>query len=562
MKKLIKSILTIIFFIINLNYFNLYVINRHDLVNKNYTIDNKKMDVSNKVEIMWGGISLQYFIFKHSNITTNQYIISLANGIIDTLNNDKDEYKKQINVFYMYLISNLLNLSIYGISSYKEFFAESYSRWQTTNDNMKNKSWEILNYYFSNIYNKLKNSFTGTITNTEWTNIKNEIDHDFENDESKKLIYNTNLNKKSNDLDSNKLMYKSDKFGMRDFEGYKKNDLSYGPNVLYSAYNVWNHIVGGKNIIALSDFTYSPRKFSEINLQQLANIYNLYSFDFDKLGNLNNDIYTKASQKSIESFNRLKNDEKQFNSFNDLNEYFKYKSKINDKNYSNIDIKNTLDAMKDYYKWDDSKLLILKQHVLDLFNVASKISTYKNKPYILNYLIGFIISWDYPLKGLPNGVMAYTANNITTVSNSKSTYYSYLVFTGKSLTQYKEEKDNNEYSRTWWSSPNIYATLDHEMGHVLDGYLSQNEIATINLETNYSSIVDNNYIKELYLGNIFGIDNYKTETETETNTPNNDVENIESGNSNIYIFLAGSIFILITLISFILLIYKKKKRKK
>lgn len=129
---------------------------------------------SNVNDFMWGGKSLQYFIYKHSNIKENEdankLLREFKSKLFDIYKNNEDDY------FYMSLISSVINISAYGMSSYQEFLAEAYSKWTTTEDTAKNKSWEILNEYFLKIYNNIKNEYSGVINDTNWNNIKALID--------------------------------------------------------------------------------------------------------------------------------------------------------------------------------------------------------------------------------------------------------------------------------------------------------------------------------------------------------------------------------------------------
>ncbi|AKU80094.1 hypothetical protein [Spiroplasma turonicum] len=527
----------------------------------NQILNNNSELSSNNSELMWGGISLQYFLYKHSNINENDYIKKLVSGY-KTNHSNTQLLETQEEIFYMYYISNALNISLYGVSSYKEFFAEAYSKWQTTDLSRANKAWELLNYYFLHIYNNLKNQFSGSLDNSKFTNIKKIIDDDFSLNNS--LIYKTNLSEKATDLSYDSFLYNNDDFGVNDFTGYNNSGISYSYNLLNASKLAWNYSTEliNKNL-ALSDFVYSSVRFLGNSSVLLSNEFGESGFDKNKLGQINYDIYTKASSKSINEFTKIIEDDdlKEYKSFIDLDTFYKNHTNTN-YNYSNISLSSTISAMKVYYNWDDSTESRFKKQILDMFNLTTYITSYNGTNFYKNYLIGFIISPDYPLIGTSQGTMAYTANMTTTINNEKTTYFSYLVYTGLSMTQFKNEKDNDQYLQGWWSSPNVFATLNHEMGHVIDGYLSQNKDSAEDLKNNFSSKVNIYNNKSLYKGKIFGIDEVENNSgSSEPTIGNESVGSKTTFNIVLFSILGASLFLIVLILLIVLLTNKKNKNK-
>ncbi|AKX34434.1 hypothetical protein SLITO_v1c08150 [Spiroplasma litorale] len=549
------------FLILNILIINIFLLFSLNIKNDFYNTNTNYAVNDNKEETMWSGLSLQYFLYKHTNIKENQYINDLANGVIEKSDNsEKTDYEKSKDLFYMYLSSSIFTTSIYGTNSYKEFFAEAYSKWQTTNDSMKNKSWEILNYYFLNIYNKLKINYTGSMYESDWNNIKTLIDEDFvDNSNKNNLIYNTNLENKTNDLTYKDLLYDNENFGMNDFKINTKQ-YSFAYNLLYASIRSWSFNIAIKNIPNFSqiDYTYRPQSFSTKSVKTLASFFNKNTLEESELSKLNNDIYTKASNESITKFNNIKNDSNNvyFKSFNELNNFFVEQTKIDKANYSNINFKETIYQIKNYYKWDSDKVDIFKKQILDMINLSLYITKTHDKYYLLTYIYGIIISPDYPLKGNQEGVMAYAANAFTTYNQKKSSKYSYIVYTGLSLDQYKTENDNDQYKKTWWSSPNIFATLNHEMGHVIDGFLNlDNSLAKMN-EKKFKNDIQSKPLKSLYSGEIFG-----TNSKEENNKDEESKEKKEDKGDYTYLIVVFTILGLAIIVIIIWVFYYKKNKK-
>ncbi|AKU80181.1 hypothetical protein [Spiroplasma turonicum] len=282
MKKSLQILLTIIIVILTtLQFF----INGSNIKNDmQYNIYDNQLNIKNKVEknakaVGWGGLAIQYFIFVHSDILQNKYISELKDSYLstNTFNNQKNLISKQ-NIFYSSVVSSALLLSLYSTTDYNEFFAESVSKWQTFDDSIKNKSWEILNYFFLNIYKILKANTPGRLKDFNY--IKNIIDEDFKKEESKSLIFHTNLEKPQTDLTYEDLYYVDDNFGMKNLYSY---DYLYGfvPNVLDYSLNAWTYTLNNNS--PQYSFKYSYKRYNSENIKPVLKKFNQESFNITEL---------------------------------------------------------------------------------------------------------------------------------------------------------------------------------------------------------------------------------------------------------------------------------------
>ncbi len=453
---------------------------------------------SNVNDFMWGGKSLQYFIYKHSNIKENEDANKLLREFksrsLDIYKNNEDDY------FYMSLISSVINISAYGMSSYQEFFAEAYSKWTTTEDTAKNKSWEILNEYFLKIYNNIKNEYSGVINDTNWNNIKALID---QSTISSNISYDTKKTKSENDLSYKDLLYKSENFGLRSIG--ENDSIKYCQNALLASAQYY--IGNGSN-----DTNYGATSSYLID-NEVKKFFGIFSYN--SLGTIMNDSFTKASDKSIQEFKTFKKENVMFESFDKMNDY--YLKATNNDSYSNnkyklnpganIALSDSIERLGKFYNWSTEKVEDFKSQTLDLFNISIKLSKYGDEYYLLYYLWGFIISRDFPLEGAGESTMAYTLTKFW-VDNSKklalSSSNAFLIFSSKSMNMYYSSSLNDQYQKGWWSSPNIFCTLNHEMGHVMDGYLGSTKYYSEINKSNFSNYIKQNPNNKTYDGDILG----------------------------------------------------------
>ncbi len=460
---------------------------------------------SNVNDFMWGGKSLQYFIYKHSNIKENEdankLLREFKSRLLDPYKNNEDDY------FYMSLISSVVNISAYGMSSYQEFFAEAYSKWTTTEDTAKNKSWEILNEYFSKIYNNIKNEYSGVINDTNWNNIKALID---QNTISSNISYDTKKTKSENDLSYKDLLYKSENFGLRSIG--ENDSIKYCQNALLASAQYY--IGNGSN-----DTNYGASSSYLID-NEVKKFFGIFSYD--SLGTIMNDSFTKASDKSIQEFKTFKKENVMFESFDKMNDY--YSKATNNDSYSNnkyklnpganIALGDSIERLGKFYNWSTEKVDELKSQTLDLFNISIKLSKYGDEYYLLYYLWGFIISSDFPLKDAGESTMAYTLTKFVVNKSNKnlaiSSSSAFLIFSSKSMNMYESSSLNDQYQKGWWSSPNIFCTLNHEMGHVMDGYLGSLKVYSEMNKRNFSDYIKQNPNNVTYKGEILGYEGDQT----------------------------------------------------
>ncbi|AGR41152.1 hypothetical protein [Spiroplasma taiwanense] len=416
-----------------------------------------KTTVNGEETVMYYGRVLKYF-FANS--------VEISNEVLENLKNQFSKKSESISALSIQnLLASTINLSIYGSSSDAEFFAESFAKWLDTPDELKNKSWEITNNFFTNILPELLK--TGAILKDQDTNAEKTIVNLVSNNIST-IKYNINLEVK----DSNPVDLK-----------YQTTDLIFSQSYWKGSSN-YN---GALNYIA----------------KQTNNQSVLETFEIIKTWI--NDNYTRASEASIQKFNDF--NKNNFKNFDELDkELVKYS--IDNEGVSRLPFKKVYDNLEENYlisipsyfndseKWTTTDTKNLKQLTLFLYNILS--SLIENEIWVRNLLTGFIISPDYPLIGASNGTMGYTSTaGYTNRATGKyaSTTYSYIVLTGVSLTI---KEFNSNYKMGFWSSPIKYNVLIHEYGHAIDAFGSRlNE----NRNTNYSNDIS---YKEMYSGNIFG----------------------------------------------------------
>lgn len=470
-----------------------------------------KISSNDENDFIYSGYLLRYFIYKSSNINKNltikmmeKNIINNKNIIFNTLNDDKISNIKMDTkeLFEMSIISSIVNVSIYGMKTWKDFFAEAYSKWMTTPNYMKNKSWEILNNFFIDIYSNFQKDNFGLKTNS----LQKQIDKIDKFIINSNVIYNTNLEKKP--FDSVDLQYNLSffDFGLQQLIPQDKRlwTSNYTFNAIKTGLIMWQ----SKEIkdIETNTFNFNGNILRDI-------IINNGIYDLTKsLGNMINDSYTKTSNSSITKFENfiISSRKKYYSSFNELDknlkEITKYKNDYYNDNGSTIFLKDSLIAMQKYYKWENRIIEFLENQILNLFNLTYAI-TDNNFKY---FLTGFIFSPDSPLKGQSKRTAAYTNYSFQLTLGTKkfiSTRRAYIVVSAKEFDNALWKKIISEYQTGWWSSPNIFCTLNHEMGHAIDAYYGMIKKARNVAKKYFSSLLNNLGIKGQYKGNIFGYNN-------------------------------------------------------
>ncbi|WHQ37341.1 hypothetical protein [Spiroplasma sp. SV19] len=474
----------------------------------------ERISGSNNVDdYVYSGYLLRYFIYKSSNISENETVEKLEENIINnkaiiypTINNT-NVTSQNVNVFETALMASIVNISIYGMTSWKEFFAEAYSKWITTPDAMKNKSWEILNNFFVDIYPHLQSKVFGARPQTLQESLK-YINEYFTNStlSTHPAVYNTKLDIKPTDAVN--LQYQSPGFGTKfglqqaipnvpDFW-----QMSYTYNALSVSLLMWQ-------TKAANDVENDVIKFDGNILQNY--IINFNGNDLSAgLANMMNDSYTKASQTSLQKYEDFVKQATQshYSSFDKLDSELKNVTKYETLDYqtgSTIFLKDSVTAMQNYYEWKDSTVNTFKQQLLNLFNITYTI-TGNNFKY---FLAGFLFSPNAPLIGQKGETAAYTAYNFKRDKNTSqilSTSEAFIVFSAKGFNNYVKYGISQEYQMGWWSSPNIFCTLDHEMGHAVDIYYGMIESARNDAPSKFSKILNSSGIRGEYRGNVFGYD--------------------------------------------------------
>ncbi|WP_342268538.1 hypothetical protein [Spiroplasma endosymbiont of Aspidapion aeneum] len=507
----------------------------------------------NSNNCLWSGLALQYYLYKNSDVSSNTIIKNWLTSIkknIDGNNNLDDKY------FYMGVISGIITVSGYANTCYQEFWAESYTKWLTTPDAIKNKSWALLNHFFVDIYPTLLKSYNGYLSFGQDNSVilpsklTDFIDNDYNtnNTESKKSNYyyytigedfSNATNKFSNAGD---LYYK--KYG-NDYAFGLTTELVANQNtnpayIIYSivdidsaisyyryqnaiAYSSANNIFGTTNMGAIKSWEKETGIYiSDPNIGYFKTIMN--------------DSLIKADDSSKTEFNTFisKSKKDYFNTFDDLDSKLtgltlngEVDNTTGD-DVSNISWKKAIDAMTSDGNWDSSyindlkdQLILLYDSTLELCDFSVKDSN-KDTNLFLYYLIGIVIgpgntlNPDGDSNAKPTNTLAFTSNYITDTRDTNT--FAYIAYTQSSLQDYRDPKNNQQYQLNWWSSPNNFTTLDHEFGHALDGFLG-----TI---TNYrkqmidsSEMVNKNYnINSLYKGDKFGYGDYSAKPNSNKNS--------------------------------------------
>ncbi len=459
-------------------------------------------------DFIYSGYLLQYFIYKSSNIDQNKTVKMMENNIVGNkniiynnktnINNVRMDTKE---LFEMSLMASIINTSIYGMKTWKEFFAEAYSKWMTMPNKMKNKSWEILNNFFIDIYAPLqKENFGSRITSLQKQRAK--IDQYVE---KSNISYNTNLTTKPIDAVDLKYVFRSFELGLQQLIPQNRRlwAQSYTFNALKTSLIMWQS--SGMQYIENNNISFDG------NILRNSIINNGKQDLTAELGNMMNDSYKRASQSAITKFENFINTSKQqyYSSFDKLDEDLKkiteYENNYYHEKGSTIFLKDSVQAMQKYYQWSDELLDFLKDQILNLFNMTYAI-TGDNFKY---FLTGFLFSPDAPLLEEGRQTVAYTNYSFEAVPGSNlffSTMQAYIVISAKEFDNVLRGRNISEYLIGWWSSPNVFCTLNHEMGHAVDAYYGMLKEARNVAPKYFKNIVNSLGIKGQYMGNIFGYD--------------------------------------------------------
>ncbi|AUB31836.1 hypothetical protein [Spiroplasma floricola] len=457
--------------VIKENSVNNLILNTTKQKNIKESITYKSLIEPNK-QVMYYGRLLKYYYA--NSIKVNEDDINSIRENIMVTGNKSDMYKE---LTIQNILASTIMPSIYGATSDAEFFAESFSKWLNTDDDLKNKSWEITNNFYINILPEIIS--VGGRYNDNYKENKTISDKTVE-------LINSDLNSAS------KVKYNAT---LKQKESNSLNLQYNNESVIWSNNN-------------------SQNALSKISSQIIKESREVVLFkDITTINGITSkwmyDSYTPASQESIDSFNNF--NKKYFNSFEELDTKLQNSSKdINNHSavwfsyiYENMEknyLSQTPNVRIDNEKWTKDHTNQLKELTLKMYNALFNLI--KREEWVDKMLSALIISPDFPLISddgtSSQGTMGYTATQYSLDPSTKeivSTEYAYIVITGPSLT-YK--KFNDQYKAGFWSSPNKYSVLIHEMGHVVDGFGSK---LNLKRSTNYSKLL--NY-KNLYKGDFFG----------------------------------------------------------
>lgn len=126
------------------------------------------------------------------------------------------------------------------------------------------------------------------------------------------------------------------------------------------------------------------------------------------------------------------------------------------------------------------------------------------------FLAGFLFSPDTPLVNQAGQTEAFTRYDFYRIPGTDQIWSSsiaFIVFSAKGFNNYLKSGISQEYQMGWWSSPNIFTALDHEMGHAVDVYYGMVTSDPTNAAKKFSNILNELGIKGEYSGNVFGYDN-------------------------------------------------------
>ncbi|APE75518.1 hypothetical protein [Spiroplasma citri] len=458
-------------------------------------------------DFIYSGYLLRYFIYKSSNINKNKTVKMMEKNIV---NNKNKIYNVVTNIgnvkmdtkelFEMSLMASIINTSIYGMTTWKEFFAEAYSKWMTMPDEMKNKSWEILNNFFIDIYTPLQKENLGS----RITSLQYQLDKIDQYVAKSNISYNTNLTKKPIDAVDLKYNLPSFEFGLQQLIPQDSNfwKFSYTFNALKTSLIMWQS--SGMKDIKTINFSFNGNILRDTIINNGQDLT-------EGLGDMMNDSYTRASQSSRTKFENFMNTSKQkyYSSFDKLDEDLKKITEYENNYYyekgSTIFLKDSVQAMQKYYHWNDKIIEFLKNQILNLFNMTYAI-TGDNFKY---FLTGFLFSPDAPLLKIPGETTAYTSYFLELLPGTKritSARSAYIIISAKEFADALLDKTISNYLIGWWSSPNIFCSLNHEMGHAVDVYYGMLKEARNVAPKYFQSYLNSLVIKDKYRGNIFGYD--------------------------------------------------------
>ncbi|QGS52019.1 hypothetical protein STABA_v1c06580 [Spiroplasma tabanidicola] len=469
--------------------------NYNDLLLDDYSNISINDDNALQKALFYGRI-LKYYIANSikdeknllNNLETEINKISLDDDIYS-----KKEFKKAL--LMQNIIASTINISAYGASSDNEFFAESFAKWLLTPDDQKNRSWEIINDFYTTIMPKLIS--TGRVI----------TDKDIE--EIKTIVQNNSSSLTKYDLDLTSA-------------SSNPVDLKYANNQQIGWLNFTDDIKESYGYVAMNycyTQLYWARRSLNLNFNQLKNLISAsQSFMYDS--------FTKASESNIKKFNDFNDNHFTFASLDE----FLIKNSIDTNGIAQISPNYLINSFANYYKklswtgsdvidaWNDDWTEKLKNVFLNLYNYLYAL--FKNENYVKNVISGLVLSSDSPLKNNDGssmeGVLGYTSTSGAGYKNPDNesevlitTTDSYIVIRSDGLLL---KQFNSQYQKGWFSSPENFNVIVHEMGHAVEAFGGRENSLRLKNNSAYRNYGD------LYSGNYIGGSNNKDSSVTPSNT--------------------------------------------
>ncbi|ARU91664.1 hypothetical protein SCLARK_001095 [Spiroplasma clarkii] len=212
-----------------------------------------------------------------------------------------------------------------------------------------------------------------------------------------------------------------------------------------------------------------------------------------------NDSYTKASDDSLQLFQDANSNH--FADFATLDNFFSENTK-DVTGVSQIWLSNSFQAIEAEYlnystnsdteKWTEATTEKLRESTLRMFNYLYTFAN--NEIWFKRMCSALIFAEDDSLVGHDSSTLGVTSTSY--LSNNSSTYESYVVILGKALLL---KEFNTQYQLGFWSSPEKFAVIIHEFGHVLDGFGGKRNVLRPEDNSQASTL------SSKYEGKMFGI---------------------------------------------------------
>lgn len=481
-----------------------------NIFNSNYHItqntDLNKNDFDENKHVTWGGHALRYFLYKNSSASYDKkhrekYDFLIQKLIHVGLENRKDEIKylevKNEEFKYAFLSSAIV-VSKYGSTEPEEFFAESFSRYISSNDKQKNTTYYLLDHFFNNTFQKLKSKdLGGVLDNEKWNKIKEIIDQDAAK-ANKVIKYNIDLDKNQQNLKSSDLGYEEDEnFGFFSPK-YITSVLEYITLDIYKTYTE-EVFLSKKHIPFFNvDNWKAAIEISENELEKAVKDKKI----LEMLKEIRSTLRNLANAQLYNPFKDNKNNKEQgstYEDFDDLNNYWKQNSLFNFKLHSAINLEKTINNLdnktfldqKEWFSKDE-----LKKTLVKLFNKVEQITDRRFKDIFINLIITNHKTIDLG-KRSSQGVNGVTLTRINEQKQGKnSPIFSYVIIRTKSFI---EKDTKTSFLDSWFSSNHVFQTVNHEFGHILDYFLVQTkEQAKINENSFNESFWARHQARDLY----------------------------------------------------------------